>query len=154
MTQESQVGQIPGFALAGAILRREHGLAIFLQEQWTWSITGQTSIDSEIKRLCVETCGCKIFSFILSSCKGKATAVLYLIRIRTRIRVTVFSFQVFQLKSCPDNLLHVSAPLRRNKYRKASYPSIYNCLGSQRQFTPSCFQKSSRAKAWHALKKS
>ena len=37
---------LPGFALAGATLSRKHGVATFVQEKLSWSLSGQSSNDS------------------------------------------------------------------------------------------------------------
>ena len=53
---------LPGFALPGATLSRKHGIATFVQEKLSWSLSGQSSNDSNIEWLCVDICGFNIIN--------------------------------------------------------------------------------------------
>ena len=53
---------LPGFALAGATLSRKHGIATFVQEKLFWSLSGQSSNDSDIEWLSVDICGFKVIN--------------------------------------------------------------------------------------------
>ena len=53
---------LSGFALAGATLSRKHGIVTFVQEKLSWSLSGQSSNDSDIDWLCVDICGFKIIN--------------------------------------------------------------------------------------------
>ena len=53
---------LPGFALAGATLSRKQGIATFVQEKLSWSLSGQFPNDSDTEWLCVDICGLKIIN--------------------------------------------------------------------------------------------
>jgi len=51
---------IPNFSLAGSILSRNHGLAMFVREWLEWSLVDQSPEQSETEWLCVDVAGYKI----------------------------------------------------------------------------------------------
>ena len=51
---------LPVFALAGATRSRKHGIATFVLEKLSWSLSGQSSNESDIEWLRVDVCGFKI----------------------------------------------------------------------------------------------
>ena len=53
---------LPSFALAGATLSRKHGIAAFAQKKLSWSLSGQSSNNSDIEWLCVDIYGFKIIN--------------------------------------------------------------------------------------------
>ena len=53
---------IPHFTLAGSILSRKHGIAMFVHEQLSWSLVGQSPNTSEIEWLCIDIEGYKIIN--------------------------------------------------------------------------------------------
>ena len=53
---------LAGFVLAEATLSRKHGIATFVQEKLSWSVSGQSLNDSDIKWLCVDICSFKVIN--------------------------------------------------------------------------------------------
>jgi len=58
---------IPNFSLAGSILSRNHGLALFVHERLEWSLVDQSPEQSEIEWLCVDVAGYKIINVYTST---------------------------------------------------------------------------------------
>jgi len=51
---------IPSFSLAGSVLSRNHGLAMFVHKRLEWSLVDQSPEQSETEWLCVDVAGYKI----------------------------------------------------------------------------------------------
>ena len=53
---------IPNFSLAGSIMSRNHGLAMFFHERLEWSLVNQSPDESETEWLCIDVAGYTIIN--------------------------------------------------------------------------------------------